>query len=60
MMKTISIAAVIAATATASFAGAINDPIIEAPVVVEEATSSSAGVLLPVLLLALVAAAVAD
>jgi hypothetical protein len=36
------------------------DPIIEAPVIVEEAVSSSAGALLPIFLLVLVAAAVAS
>ena len=56
MMKTISIAAVIAATATASFAGAINDPIIEEPVAVIAPAGSGIG--LPVVIGGIAAAAV--
>ena len=56
MLKTISIAAVIAATATASFAGAVNDPIIEEPVAVIAPAGSGIG--LPVVMGAVAAAAV--
>ena len=59
-MKKLVLAAVLTAAASNAFAGSLAEPIVEAPVIVEEATSSSAGVLLPLLLLALVAAAVAD
>mgnify|MGYP001560438602 FL=1 len=60
MMKTIATAAVIVAMATTSFAGALTDPIIEAPVVVEETKGSSAGVALPLIMLVLLAAVAAD
>lgn len=43
---------------TSAVAGSLVDPIIEAPVIVEEAGSSSAGVIVPLLLLAIVAIAV--
>ena len=59
-MKKLALAAVLAATASTAFAGGLADPVIEAPVVVEEAASSSAGIILPLILIALVAAAVAD
>ncbi|MDG1068882.1 MAG: hypothetical protein P8P40_11005 [Sulfitobacter sp.] len=59
-MKKLVLAAAMTVAASSAFAGSLADPIIEAPVVVEEATSSSAGVLVPVLILVLVAAALAD
>ena len=59
-MKKLFLAAAMTVAASSAFAGSLADPIIEAPVVVEEATSSSAGVLVPVLILVLVAAALAD
>lgn len=59
-MKKIVLAAAMTVAASSAFAGSLADPIIEAPVVVEEATSSSAGVLVPILILVLVAAALAD
>jgi hypothetical protein len=46
--------------ATHAQAGSLADPVIEAPIVVEEARSSSAGAAVPLLLLALVAIAVAS
>ncbi|MCO4840041.1 MAG: hypothetical protein P8Q93_10720 [Ascidiaceihabitans sp.] len=57
-MKKLVLAAALTAVATTSFAGSYSEPVIEAPVIIEEAGSSSTGVLLPLLLLALVAAAV--
>jgi len=57
-MKKLVLAAALTAVATTSFAGSYSEPVIEAPVIIEEAGSSSTGVLLPMLLLALVAAAV--
>ena len=57
-MKKLVLAAALTAVATTSFAGSYSEPVIEAPVIIEEADSSSTGVLLPLLLLALVAAAV--
>ena len=59
-MKKLVLAAAFAGAASAGFAGSVADPVIEAPVVVEEAASSSAGIILPLILIALVAAAVAD
>jgi hypothetical protein len=57
-MKKLVLAAALTAVATTSFAGSYSEPVIEAPVIIEEAGSSSTGVLLPLLLLALVAVAV--
>ncbi len=59
-MKKLVLAAAMVGAASTAFAGAPADPVIEAPVIVEEATGSSSGILLPLLLLALVIAAAAD
>ena len=59
-MKKLVLAAALSASASTAFAGSLADPIIEAPVIVEEASSSSSGILIPLILLALVAAAVAS
>lgn len=59
-MKKLVLAAALTAAASTAFAGSLADPIIEAPVIVQETTGSSAGILVPLLLLALVVAAVAD
>ncbi len=58
-MKKLAAAAVFAVAGTAAFAGGYSEPVIEAPVVIEETSSSSAGYIVPLLVLALVAAAVA-
>lgn len=58
-MKKIALAAAFAGAASAASAGSLADPIIEAPVIVEEASSSSNGIWLPLVLLAIIAAAVA-
>ncbi|WP_135502711.1 hypothetical protein [Roseovarius aestuariivivens] len=60
-MKKLVLAAAISAAATAGFAGNMAEPMMEAPVVVEEtnASSSAAGIWIPLVLLAIVAAAVA-
>jgi hypothetical protein len=58
-MKKLVLAAALTAVATTSFAGSYAEAVIEAPVIIEEAGSSSNGVLLPLILLALVAAVVA-
>jgi hypothetical protein len=60
MKKLVIAAAVVAATASAAFAGTPAEPIIEAPVIVEAAEGSSQGIILPLILLVLVAAAVAS
>ena len=59
-MKKLVLAAVLTAAASNAFAGSLAEPIVEAPVIVEETTGSSSGILVPLILLALVAAAVAS
>ncbi|MEP3636823.1 MAG: hypothetical protein ABJN14_06110 [Paracoccaceae bacterium] len=56
-MKKIVLAAAFAGFAGSAFAGAPSEPQVEAPVIVEEASSSSAGILLPLLLVAVLIAA---
>lgn len=60
-MKKLVLAAALSAAASTGFAGNLAEPVIEAPVIVEEtnASSSAAAVWVPLLLLAIVAAAVA-
>ena len=58
-MKKLVLAAALAGAASTAYAGNLAEPVVEAPVIVEQATSSSSGILLPLLLLVLVAAAVA-
>lgn len=59
-MKKLVLAAALTGVASTAFAGGPADPIIEAPVIVEETRSSSGGFILPLLLLIVVAAVVAD
>lgn len=59
-MKKIVLAAALTAAASTAYAGNLAEPVVEAPVIVEEAEGSSAGILLPLLLLVLVGAAVAS
>ncbi|MCA0042115.1 hypothetical protein [Celeribacter litoreus] len=58
-MKKLAAATVFALAGTAAFAGGYSEPVMEAPVVIEETSSSSTGYVVPLLILALVAAAVA-
>ncbi|MEM9966607.1 MAG: hypothetical protein AAF755_00760 [Pseudomonadota bacterium] len=58
-MKKLVLAAALAGAASAAHAGSLADPIIEVPVIVEETSSASNGILVPLILLAVVAAAVA-
>ncbi len=60
-MKKLALAAALSAAASASFAGNLEAPVMEAPVIVEEtsASSSAAGVWVPLVLLAVVAAVIA-
>lgn len=60
-MKKIALAAALSVAASTAFAGNMSAPIMEAPIVVEEAVkgSSSSSILVPLLILAVVAAAVA-
>jgi hypothetical protein len=56
-MKKFALAAVLTLGATSAFAGGLAEPIVEAPVVAA-ATSSSAGILVPLILIVLIAGAV--
>ncbi|MCI2398431.1 hypothetical protein [Aliiroseovarius subalbicans] len=57
-MKKVSAIVLASLIATPGFAGALVDPIVEADVIVEEASgSSSAGLLIPLLLLIIIGAA---
>ncbi len=60
-MKKLALAAALSAAASTGFAGTYEEPIMEAPVIVEEtqASSSAAGIWIPLVLLAIVAAAIA-
>ena len=59
-MKKLVLAAALTAAASTAFAGNLSEPVVEAPVIVEEATGTSQGIILPLVLLVLVAAAVAS
>ena len=63
-MKKFALAAAFAGAASTAFAGNVDAPIIETPVpvIIEETagSSSSAGIWIPIVLIALVAAAAAD
>ena len=57
-MKKLALAAALTVAASTAYAGGMADPVIEAPVIVEEtAGTSSGGLLIPLLLLLIVAAA---
>ena len=63
MLRTTAIAATVALTATSSFAGGMAEPIEMAPVEIIEDTggsSSNAGLIIPLILIALIAAAVSS
>lgn len=57
-MRILKAAALAALVASPSFAGGIAEPVIEPEVVAQDAGSSSAGILVPLLLLVLVGIAV--
>ena len=59
-MKKLVLAAAFAGIASSTFAGAPADPIVEPEVIVEETRASSGGIVLPLILLAVLIAAVAD
>ncbi|MFC3613545.1 hypothetical protein ACFORG_07205 [Lutimaribacter marinistellae] len=59
-MKKLVLAAALTAAASTAFAGNLEEPVVEAPVIVEETQGSSGGVWLPLLLLVIVGAAVAS
>ena len=58
-MKKLVLAAALAGAASTAVAGNLEEPQVEAPVIVEDTQSSSSGIILPLVLLVLVAAAVA-
>lgn len=62
-MKKIALAAVLSAAASTAFAGGHGskyaEPVIEPEIIVEETRKSSAGIVVPIMLLVLIAAAVA-
>ncbi len=61
MKKIALVAAIVAVSATATFAGGLDVPMMEPMVVVEETSASSAGgFVVPLILLLLVAAAIAN
>jgi cytochrome c biogenesis factor len=57
IMKKLTLAAVVSALTAPAFAGGLAEPMVEAPVVAA-ATSSSAGILVPLILIVLIAGAV--
>lgn len=59
-MKKLVLAAALTAAASTGYAGSMADPVIEAPVVVEEAAGSSAGIIIPLLVLAAIVAVAMD
>ena len=58
-MKKLVLAAALTAAASTATAGSLAEPVIEAPVIVEETGSSSNAIWLPIALLVLVGAAIA-
>lgn len=60
MRKFLVGAAVVAVTANAAMAGGMAEPIMEADPVVEQASSSNAGIIIPLLLLLIIAVAVSS
>ncbi len=58
-MKKLVLAAALTAAASTAYAGNITEPVVEAPVIVEETGGSSQGIILPLVLLLIVAVAVA-
>ena len=57
-MKKLVLAAALSAAATAGTAGNLAEPMVEAPVIVEDTGGSSSGIWLPLVLLVVVAAAI--
>ncbi|WP_424972206.1 hypothetical protein [Dinoroseobacter sp. S76] len=55
-MKKLVLAAVLSAAASTAFAGSMQEPVMEMPVIVEETNSSAGGIVLPLLLIAVLAA----
>ena len=58
-MKKLVLAAALTAAASTAYAGNLEEPVVEAPVVVEETQGATQGIILPLILLVVVGAAVA-
>ena len=58
-MKKLVLAAALTAAASTAYAGNLEEPVVEPPVVVEETQGTSGGIVLPLVLLVLVGVAVA-
>jgi hypothetical protein len=58
-MKKLALAAALSVAATGAFAGGLAEPIMEPAIVVEETSGSSGGIIIPLVLLAIVVAAIA-
>ena len=59
-MKKFALAAILTVTASTAFAGSLSDPVVTPDVVVADATGSSGGLVMTLLIVSLVAAAVSD
>ena len=59
-MKKLVLAAAFAGAASAGFAGTVADPVIEPEVITTTTQNSSAGIVVPLIILAVLLAAVAD
>ncbi|MBK1636124.1 hypothetical protein [Rhodovulum adriaticum] len=59
-MKKIALAAAVSVAATTAFAGGYSEPVIEPEIIVEDTSSSAAGILVPIVALVLVAAVLND
>ncbi|MEX0351044.1 MAG: hypothetical protein AB3N15_16595 [Paracoccaceae bacterium] len=58
-MKKLVLAAAFTAAASTAFAGNLEEPVVEPPVIVEETQGSSGGIWLPLILLVIAGAAIA-
>ena len=58
-MKKLVLAAALTAAASTVSAGSLEEPVVEEPVIVEETQAGSSGFILPIILLAIAAAAIA-
>lgn len=59
-MKKLALAAAVSVAATAAFAGGMEAPMMEPEVIIEETKASSAGFVIPLLILLIAAAALAN
>ncbi|ARE40647.1 hypothetical protein RGUI_2506 [Rhodovulum sp. P5] len=59
-MKKLALAAALSVAATSAFAGGYTEPVIEPEVIVEDTSSSAAGILVPLIAVILIAAAASN